>query len=93
MTDKTSQTTRKTIAYLRVSTLDQDIEKNKANILHFANHHDLGKAHFVEEIASGRTPWRARRIAQVLEEGCVPLIQEQIWGLNRADRRWTSQGI
>lgn len=68
MTDKTSQTTRKTIAYLRVSTLDQDIEKNKANILHFANHHDLGKTHFVEEIASGRTPWRARRIAQVLEE-------------------------
>ena len=68
MTDKTSQTTRKTIAYLRVSTLDQDIEKSKANILHFANHHDLGKAHFVEEIASGRTPWRARRIAQVLEE-------------------------
>ncbi|HZC01763.1 MAG TPA: recombinase family protein, partial [Gammaproteobacteria bacterium] len=29
---------------------------------------DLGKTHFVEEIASSRTPWRARRIAQVLEE-------------------------
>ena len=60
--------TQKMIAYLRVSTLDQDIEKNKADILHFANHHDLGKVHFVEEVASGRTPWRARRIAQVLEE-------------------------
>jgi DNA invertase Pin-like site-specific DNA recombinase len=68
MADPTSPTTRKTIAYLRVSTLDQDIEKNKADILHFANHHDLGKVHFVEEIASGRTPWPARRIAQVLEE-------------------------
>jgi len=24
--------------------------------LHFANQHDLGKVHFVEEITSGRTP-------------------------------------
>jgi DNA invertase Pin-like site-specific DNA recombinase len=68
MADKTTRTTRQTVAYLRMSTLDQDIEKNKADILRFANHHDLGKVHFVEEIASGRTPWRARRIAQVLEE-------------------------
>jgi DNA invertase Pin-like site-specific DNA recombinase len=58
----------KTIAYLRVSTLDQDLEKNKADILRFANDHDLGKVHFVEEIASGRTPWRARRIAGILDE-------------------------
>jgi len=42
------QATQKTVAYLRVSTLDQDIEKNKADILHFANDHDLGKVHFVE---------------------------------------------
>jgi len=56
-----------TLAYLRVSTLDQDIEKNKAEILHFANQHDLGQVRFVEEIASGRTPWRERRIAEVLE--------------------------
>ncbi len=54
------QATPKTVAYLRVSTLDQDLEKNKADILHFANHHDLGKVHFVEEVASGRLPWRAR---------------------------------
>lgn len=56
-----------TLAYLRVSTLDQDIEKNKADILRFANQHDLGQVRFVEEIASGRTPWRERRIAEVLE--------------------------
>ena len=37
------------------------------HILHFANHHDLGKVHFVEDIASGRKPWRERQIAQVLE--------------------------
>lgn len=59
---------QKTVAYLRVSTLGQDIEKNKADILHFANHRDLGKVHFVEEIASGRKPWRERQISQVLDE-------------------------
>jgi DNA invertase Pin-like site-specific DNA recombinase len=58
----------KTIAYLRVSTLDQDLEKNKADILRFANDHALGQVHFVEEFASGRTSWRARRIAGILEE-------------------------
>ncbi|MDD5463278.1 MAG: recombinase family protein [Methylococcales bacterium] len=59
---------RKTVAYLRVSTLDQGLERNKTDILHFANHHDPGKVNFVEEIASGKKPWRDRQIAQVLEE-------------------------
>lgn len=68
MAKKTPQIQHKTSAYLRVSTLDQDIEKNKADILHFANHHDLGKVHFIEEIASGKKPWRQRKIAQLLEE-------------------------
>ncbi|CAK0745701.1 putative DNA-invertase from lambdoid prophage Rac [uncultured Gammaproteobacteria bacterium] len=68
MADKAVQPTRKTVAYLRVSTLDQDIGKNKTDILYFANHHDLGKVDFVEEIASGRKPWRERQIAQVLED-------------------------
>ena len=80
------QATQKTVAYLRVSTLDQDIEKNKADILHFANHHDLGKVHFVEEVASGRTPWRARRIAQVLEElqGGDALVVAELSRLGRS---------
>lgn len=68
MATKETPSDRKTVAYLRVSMLDQDLEKNKANILHFANHHDLGKVIFVEEVASGRKPWRERQIAQVLEE-------------------------
>ena len=68
MATKKAPSARKTVAYLRVSTLDQDLEKNKADILHFANHHDLDEVHFVEEIASGRKPWRDRQIAQVLEE-------------------------
>ncbi len=53
MADKGQKAAQKTVVYLRVSTLDQDIEKNKTDILHFANHHDLGRAHFVEEVASG----------------------------------------
>lgn len=36
--------------------------------MHFANHHDLGKVNFVEEIASGRKPWRERQIWQVLKD-------------------------
>lgn len=86
MTGQVPQATRKTVAYLRVSTLDQDIEKNKADILHFANHHDLGKVQFVEEVASGRTPWRARRIAQVLEElqGDDALVVAELSRLGRS---------
>lgn len=63
-----SSNSSKTVAYLRVSTLDQNIEKNKSDILHFANQQDLGKVTFVEEVASGRTSWRDRRIAGILEE-------------------------
>lgn len=86
MAGQVPQATRKTVAYLRVSTLDQDIEKNKADILHFANHHDLGKVQFVEEVASGRTPWRARRIAQVLEElqGDDALVVAELSRLGRS---------
>ncbi|MFZ1830352.1 MAG: recombinase family protein [Candidatus Competibacteraceae bacterium] len=86
MAGQVPQATRKTVAYLRVSTLDQDIEKNKADILHFANHHDLGKVHFVEEVASGRTPWRVRRIAQVLEElqGDDALVVAELSRLGRS---------
>ena len=58
----------KTIAYLRVSTIDQDIEKNKADILRLANDKDLGRVHFIEEKASGKISWRKRKIADVLED-------------------------
>jgi DNA invertase Pin-like site-specific DNA recombinase len=58
----------KTIAYLRVSTIDQDIEKNKAAILHLANEKNLGKVYFVEETISGKISWRKRKIANILDE-------------------------
>jgi hypothetical protein len=42
-----------TIAYLRVSTAAQDVEKNKSDILHLANEKELGKVGWVEEQAWG----------------------------------------
>src|SRR6266581_2620628 len=57
----------KTIAYLRVSTIDQDIEKNKAAILRLANSKMLGHVHFVEEKVSGKVSWRKRKIADIVE--------------------------
>jgi DNA invertase Pin-like site-specific DNA recombinase len=57
----------KTIAYLRVSTVEQDLEKNKADILTFANNKDFGKVKFVEEKVSGMKNWKNRKIKQVID--------------------------
>lgn len=56
------------VAYLRVSTLDQDLEKNKSEILYLANDRNLGQVRFVEEKVSGKVPWRQRKIAGILDE-------------------------
>ena len=58
----------KTIAYLRVSTIEQDLKKNRADILHLANEKNLGKVHWVSETVSGRISWKKRKIAQVIHE-------------------------
>lgn len=58
----------KTIAYLRVSTMDQDTQKNHGDILAFANDRDFGKVRFVEEKVSGKKPWRDRKIAGIIQE-------------------------
>ncbi len=58
----------RTVAYLRVSTSDQDVEKNKADILKLANRRHLGHVDFVEETVSGRVGWRQRRLADLLDE-------------------------
>jgi len=57
----------KVIGYLRVSTQDQDLEKNKADILCFANDRKLGPVEWLEEKASGVKAWRQREIAQAVE--------------------------
>jgi DNA invertase Pin-like site-specific DNA recombinase len=63
-----AMTKSRTVAYLRVSTTEQDLEKNKADILHLANDKDLGRVEWVEEKASGRLAWRTREIGRLIEE-------------------------
>ena len=64
----TQKQPKKTIGYLRVSTDRQDLEKNKADILSFANQADLGRVVFVEEKASGKISWRNRKIVNILDD-------------------------
>lgn len=57
-----------TWAYLRVSTEEQDLEKNKADILFLANDKNLGRVEFVEEKISGTVSWHKRKIAGIIEQ-------------------------
>ena len=58
----------KTISYLRVSTIDQDIEKNKNDILKLANDKQLGHVKFIEEKISGTVSWKKRKIYDIINE-------------------------
>ena len=80
------KTPSKTVAYLRVSTVDQDIEKNKSAILALANEKDLGKVHFVEETISGKISWRNRKISEILNElkGGDKIIVSELSRLGRS---------
>jgi DNA invertase Pin-like site-specific DNA recombinase len=69
----------KTISYLRVSTIDQDLEKNKSDILKLANDKQLGNVEFVEEKISGKVSWRKRKIHDIiysLSEGSNIIVSE-----------------
>jgi len=57
----------KTIGYLRVSTVDQDLEKKKHEILELANNKDFGKVEWVEEKVSGKKNWKSRKIKDVID--------------------------
>ncbi len=68
-----------TFAYLRVSKLDQDLEKNKLAVLKLANDAHLEHVQFLEEKVSGKTSWRKRQIAAILEqaqEGDAIIVSE-----------------
>ena len=56
-----------TIGFLRVSTLDQDTDKNKLDILQFANARKLGNVEFVEEKVSGTKDYRKRKLGALLD--------------------------
>lgn len=58
----------KTIGYLRVSTIDQDLDKNRHEILELANSKDFGKVDWVEEKTSGKKNWKERKIKGVIDQ-------------------------
>ncbi len=57
---------KRTIGYLRVSTQEQDLEKNKADILMHANKKALGNVEWVEEKISGTLDWKKRKIGEII---------------------------
>ena len=59
-----------TVAYLRVSTRDQDLEKNKYDMFHYTDEMDLGKVIFFE-IESGSKLWWEWKLNEVLD--CIQL--------------------
>lgn len=56
-----------TIGFIRVSTIDQDTDKNKVDILQFANNMKLGNVEFVEEHISGKIDYKKRKLGELLE--------------------------
>lgn len=58
---------KRVVGYLRVSTINQDLEKNKADILTYVNDHKLGNVDFVQEVVSGKASWKRRRIKEVID--------------------------
>ena len=58
----------RTVAYLRVSTADQNNLKFQAEILKFANDKKFGHVEFVEEVVSGKVHWRKRKIGALVDE-------------------------
>jgi DNA invertase Pin-like site-specific DNA recombinase len=56
------------VAYLRISTQDQNCEKNKMDVLKFANDRAFGVVSFIEETVSGTKSWKDRKIKTVIDE-------------------------
>jgi DNA invertase Pin-like site-specific DNA recombinase len=56
------------IGYLRVSTIDQDLEKFKTGIRAFANARGFPKVEFIEEKVSGVKSWKDRKIKSVIDD-------------------------
>ena len=68
-----------TKAFIRVSTLLQDTEKNKIDILQFANRMKLGNVDFIEEHCSGTKNYKERKLGALLDSmtlGDVLIVPE-----------------
>ena len=68
MDNDSRKNTSLTIAYLRASTIAQNLKKNRADILKIAKNKNLGQVQFIEEKVSGKISWEKRKIAAILEE-------------------------
>lgn len=76
---KKTKLKQKVIGYLRVSTIDQDTDKNESAILKFANDKDFGKVAFVSEKVSGTMSWKKRKLFEVvnsLNKGDILIVPE-----------------
>lgn len=65
--------------YLRVSTLEQNTEKNKLEVLKFANDKKLGSVEFIEEQISGKSNFKNRKLGTLLDrmnDGDVLIVPE-----------------
>lgn len=68
-----------TFAYLRVSTFEQNTDKNKLDILKFANEKKLGNVEFIEEQISGRSNFKDRKLGKLLnimKKGDILIVPE-----------------
>lgn len=68
-----------THAFIRVSTALQDTEKNKLDILEFANRMKLGNVEFTEEHISGKIDYKKRKLGVLLNNmvaGDVLIVPE-----------------
>ena len=54
MDNDSKNNTSRTIAYLRVSTISQNLKKNRADILKIAKNKNLSQVQFIEEKVSGK---------------------------------------
>lgn len=55
-------------AYLRVSTDAQDVANQKHGLLEYANDSGLVPVKVIEDAASGKIPWRQRKLGEMLEK-------------------------
>ena len=69
----------KTVAYLRVSTAQQDVRSQRLAILEYARQHDFSIDDFIEATASGQASEKRRRLDElmsVLEHGDRLVVSE-----------------
>ncbi len=57
-----------TVSYLRVSSIEQDTEKNKKEVRAYANKNDFGKVSFIEEKISGKKSWKDRKVKKIIDD-------------------------